>query len=104
VGFGIGTRYYFDLGGVFYPYIGTLPTFNYNTASTLWTFRAPAMLGFLIALNCAVALDFGVSAGFSWALNPQPKTTCNDPDRFGIGTQATGFDLAAGYFGVKGFF
>lgn len=104
IGFGPSTRYYFDTDSIIYPYVGTSPTFSYNTGNKLWTFRLPAMAGFLIGLNCAVALDIGVVSGFSWPINPKPKRHCSDQEAFGYGTSATGFDLAVGYLGVKGFF
>lgn len=89
-GFGVGAQYYVDLESIFYPYIGSLPTFSWTDgAPSFWSVRVPVSLGMLVGLNSHVAFDIGASAGFTWSLT---------------GPQATGFDLGVGYMGLKSFF
>lgn len=89
VGFGLGARYYFDVGSCLFPYIGVAPGFVWRQAGSQWSVRLPVSAGMLIGLNSHVALDVGATAGFAWNLTT-PGTTI--------------FDMSAGYAGVKAFF
>lgn len=91
VGIGIGAQYYFDLGSMIYPYIGTHPGISWAGVGSVsvWNFRVPVELGMIIGLNEHVALDVGATAGLSWDLTN------------GTGTR---FDLAVGHLGVRAYF
>lgn len=85
--FGAGVFYALDLDSNLYPYGQILAHAAYM--QTGWSAGFTPAIGLLVGLTSQVALDFGVSSRFDFAISRDGRT---------------GLDIGTGYFGVRAFF
>ena len=92
---GLSVAYYFDSGSSFTPYLGAGVLSRWSLGTTKAMFLdVPVKLGFLLAMNSSVAIDFGVMAKLGIPVSGGQADV----------SKPIAISAGVGYLGLRGYF